>query len=223
MVKQDILDRLCHILELQGLAEPPPASDTSGSLMRVANFRRKSAILYGLGDIGKSQIALEYAHRFSHCYSSIFWIDVDDSTRKAKSAYEIVEQLVNHYATKRPSSPGFEEIAKILGIPGKLDSSGRLVQDASEIAIKAVHTWLSARGNRGWLLLIDNYDKVEEGGLDNLIPTCDWGSIVVTTRLPDLQRFGECIVVEEIGEAAGLQLLLKSSGKTLANVDKSGK
>ncbi|KAL7272680.1 hypothetical protein RUND412_004505 [Rhizina undulata] len=222
------LDHVTERFQLQGSAEvaAEPPTDTSDPLMRVAaptNSRRKSAILHGMGGVGKSQIALEYAHRFSHCYSSIFWIDVDGSSRKAKSVYAIVAQLVNHYATKWPSSStGFEEIAKTLGIPGELDPSGKISQDAIDVAIKAVHAWLSAQENRGWLLLIDNYDKAEEGELDNLIPTCDWGSIVVTTRLPDLQRFGKCVMVEGFGAEAGLRLLLESSGKAQQNVAKSG-
>ncbi|KAL7276144.1 hypothetical protein RUND412_000877 [Rhizina undulata] len=210
--RKDMLEKLCHILEPQ--VEPVADMQT--------NFRRKTAILHGLGGIGKSQIALEYAHCFSHCYSSIFWIDVDDSSRTAKSAYEIVEQLVDHYATKRPSSPGFEEILKILGIPRKIDPSGKIDQTGSAyIAIKAVNRWLSAEGNRRWLLLIDNHDKVEDGELDKFIPTCDWGSIVVTTRLPDLQRFGVCGAVEEIGAEAGLELLFKSSGMIQGKLEKS--
>ncbi|KAL7267323.1 hypothetical protein RUND412_010094 [Rhizina undulata] len=209
-----MLDSLCHILEPQ--VEPLAAVQT--------NLRRKAVILHELGGIGKSQIALEYAHRFSHCYSSIFWIDVDDPSGTAKSAYEIVEQLVDLHAAKRPSSPGFEEIAKILGIciPGKIDPLGKIDQTGSaDIAIKAVNRWLSAKGNRGRLLFIDNHDKVEDGKLDKFIPTCDWGSIVVTTRFPDLQRLGVCVAVEEIGAEAGLELLFKSSGMIQGKLEKS--
>ncbi|KAL7270250.1 hypothetical protein RUND412_007045 [Rhizina undulata] len=45
--------------------------------------------------------------------------------------------------------------------------------------------------------------------------------MLVTTRLPNLNKFGECIAVEGIGAEAGLQLLSKSSGKIRRDLDDS--
>ncbi|KAL7272586.1 hypothetical protein RUND412_004596 [Rhizina undulata] len=174
---------------------------------------RETVILHGMGGIGKSQIALEYAQRFGPCYTSIFWIDADDSSRTTDSACKVVEQLVAHYAHKWRSAPDYQEIANILGIPGKIDSSGRITQDAMELAMEMVHAWLAADGNRGWLLLIDNKDKVKAGDFDTILPTCNWGSVIITSRLSNLHRYGECIAVEGIGAQAGLELLLRISGK----------
>ncbi|KAL7265806.1 hypothetical protein RUND412_011667, partial [Rhizina undulata] len=128
-------------------------------------------------------------------------------------ACKIVEQLAAHYASKSRSEPDYQAISNFLGIPGKLDSSGKIIQTATEQAIEAVHTWLAAENNRGWLLLVDNHDRARAEELEKLIPMCDWGSVLVTTRLANLDRFGELVEVEEIGAEAGLELLLKSSGK----------
>ncbi|KAL7272771.1 hypothetical protein RUND412_004405 [Rhizina undulata] len=218
--RDDILERLCQILEPRDLVEP--LTNTTRTDVHL-NSSRKTAILHGIGSIGKSQIALRFADRFSHCYSSIFWIDANDSSRTTESATMVVEQLVDHYKTKWRSCPNYQEIANTLGIPEHLDSSGKINQSISLPAaiIKAVHTWLCVTENRGWLLLVDNHDQVALGELDKLLPPCNWGSVVVTTRLANLHRFGECVEMEEIGVEAGLDLLLKSSRKYRQNLDDS--
>ncbi|KAL7267466.1 hypothetical protein RUND412_009950 [Rhizina undulata] len=127
-----------------------------------------------------------------------------------ESACKIVEQLVSHYKRKWRPSPDFQEILNILDLP--INPSGRLSNNAADLALTVVHTWLSAGENQGWLLLVDNNDKDNESELDRLIPTCNWGSVIITTRLPNLQRFGECVEVKEIGAEEGIELLLKSSG-----------
>ncbi|KAL7268241.1 hypothetical protein RUND412_009146 [Rhizina undulata] len=176
--RKDVFDRLCQILELDNQVD---TSHIGADAQHDLN--RKTVVLHGLGGMGKSQIALEYAHRFSRFYTAIFWIDADDISRAADSMRKILEQLVAHYKTKWRSSPDLEEIANILGIAGSIDSSGRLDKAATDTAIETIHNWLAASGNHGWLLLVDNYDNADEDRLEDLIPTCDWGSVIITTRL----------------------------------------
>ncbi|KAL7267382.1 hypothetical protein RUND412_010037, partial [Rhizina undulata] len=203
--RQNTLEKLCKILEPLDLAQRRPNA--------FGTSERKTVVLHGMGGVGKSQIALEYAHRFRHCYTSILWIDANDLSRTSESACKIVEQLVAHYVSKSRSAPDYQAISNTLGIPGKIDSSGKINQTATEQAIAAVHTWLAAEKNRGWLLLVDNHERAQAEEFEKFIPTCDWGSVLVTTRLANLDRFGELVEVEEIGAEAGLELLLKSSGK----------
>ncbi|KAL7265846.1 hypothetical protein RUND412_011627, partial [Rhizina undulata] len=204
-----ILEQLHHVLH---------PSNAPGNISG-----RKTAILYGMGGVGKSQIALEYAQRdrFSHGYTSIFWIDADNSSRTNESAVVVMEQLVAHYAKKWHSSPDFAEIANSLGIPGKIDDSGRLTQGATETALEAFHGWLRKQENRDWLLLIDNKDKVEVGDLDKLLPTCNWGSVIITSRLSNLRRYGKCIEIVGLEGETGLELILKSSGISQQSLDES--
>ncbi|KAL7272383.1 hypothetical protein RUND412_004820 [Rhizina undulata] len=148
-------------------------------------------------------------------------IDAYDSDRIKETTFNILEQLVEHYTAKQQSPPDFQRISDKLGIPEKIDPSGTIDPIAAEGAIKTVHKWLSTSGNQGRLLLVDNYENADLSVLVKLIPSCDWGSVIVTTRFPNLRRFGECVEVEEIGSEEGLTLLLKSAGKLKQNLDES--
>jgi tetratricopeptide (TPR) repeat protein len=84
--------------------------------------------LSGLGGVGKTQTAVEYAYRFSHEYEAVFWV-------KAETESDLVS--------------GFVEIARLLNLPLKN------AKDENE-TIEAVRRWLEQNGS--WLLLFDNAD-----------------------------------------------------------------
>ncbi len=84
----------------------------------------------GLGGIGKTQTAVEYAYRFSKEYQTVFW------------AYaESRETLVSSYVA----------LAGLLDLPE---------QDAQEhtITVQAVKRWLQTHS--AWLLILDNADEL---------------------------------------------------------------
>jgi tetratricopeptide (TPR) repeat protein len=92
-------------------------------------FSQPQAIC-GLGGVGKTQLALEYAYRFGQDYQSVFWT-------RAASRDSLVE--------------GFLKIASLLGLPERHEPD-------QHVAIAAVKTWLSQ--NTGWLLILDNADDL---------------------------------------------------------------
>ena len=83
----------------------------------------------GLGGIGKTQTAVEYAYRYRADYDAIFWVRAD---------------------TELELSSGFVEIAQLLNLPQK---------DApkQDDVVQAVKLWLSRNSN--WLLIFDNADQ----------------------------------------------------------------
>ena len=83
----------------------------------------------GLGGIGKTQIAVEYAYRYCDEYDYVLW-----------ARAESIETLNSSYI----------ELARLLDLPEK---------DAQklEITIQAVKRWLQRQ--RGWLLILDNADS----------------------------------------------------------------
>src|ERR1700710_2102828 len=90
---------------------------------------RKVVVLYGLGGVGKSSIALEYSFRHSRSYTAVFWVDATSRASFFQTARGIVEQLVAHYARKGISP---EEIASFLRLGGLLDSNGQIVAGEAE-------------------------------------------------------------------------------------------
>ena len=85
----------------------------------------------GLGGIGKTQTAVEYAYRYRQDYQAVFWA-------RAETNLEL--------------RAGFVEIARLLNLPQQ-DA-----QDPND-TIKAVKRWLEDQSD--WLLIFDNADHPE--------------------------------------------------------------
>ena len=97
---------------------------------RTAALTQPQAIS-GLGGIGKTQIALEYAYRYYDYYQAIFWVNA--STREVLNA-------------------DFASLATVLDLPEKHE------QDQDTV-IRAVKRWLA--NHTQWLLILDNVDTPE--------------------------------------------------------------
>jgi tetratricopeptide (TPR) repeat protein len=82
--------------------------------------------IYGMGGVGKTQTAVEYAYRYAAEYEVVWWIRADESTTL---------------------SVDYAALASALGLPER---------DASEPSaiVGAVRRWLGQNG--GWLLVFDN-------------------------------------------------------------------
>ncbi|MEO9030065.1 MAG: NB-ARC domain-containing protein, partial [Ktedonobacteraceae bacterium] len=86
--------------------------------------------LCGLGGIGKTQVALEYAYRYRHKYNAVFWIKAD---------------------TRNNLLADFLSLATLLQLPE------RAAKDHS-ITIAAIKQWM--RVNNAWLFILDNVDDL---------------------------------------------------------------
>ena len=84
----------------------------------------------GLGGIGKTQLALEYAYRYHQDYQAVLWVRA-----------ESIEALISSY----------------IALAGMLRLPEREVRE-QDITVQAVKTWLQT--HRDWLLILDNADEL---------------------------------------------------------------
>ena len=200
--REDLIDRIHEIFHPED-AGADVASYTSSSTAKLV-------ALHGLGGVGKTQIALEYAHRHERSYSAIIWVDARDRIVLESSGVQIVQRLVRHYITESPSNPDYIRLASELGIPGGIDTSGTIQQAVlnSESVWRVVKQWLERKGNVNWLLLVDNHDDVTVN-ISDYLPTSNWGKIIVTSRRPEIRSLGHSLSVTEMEKDVGLALLTK--------------
>ena len=142
--------------------------------------------LYGLGGIGKTQTALEYAHRHTGEYSHVFWITA---------------------ATADSLRADFLELARQLSLPEmkQLTHSEPDEQQQHQI-ITAVKRWLATHD--GWLLILDNADDLPQ--TQAFLPSNHKGSVLFTTRAQATGRMAvTTIEVEHMHLQDGMLLLLR--------------
>ncbi|KIW09440.1 uncharacterized protein PV09_00325 [Verruconis gallopava] len=158
------------------------------------------AALVGLGGVGKSQLAIEYAHRVRRRASKawIFWVHASHSARFEEDVYKMAERI-------------------------GLSQSG-----TSSEFFSRVRNWFSNEDVGDWLLILDNVDdemKVPShtGGQDislaSWLPQSDNGAILVTSRNMDIARDivgrpQDIILVDIMSKQEAMQLL----GAKLADV-----
>jgi hypothetical protein len=73
--------------------------------------------LYGLGGVGKTQVALEYAHRFQADYDLVWWVPSEDRERINSSFEELARELGIHVGDSIAEVVGAVREALRLGTP----------------------------------------------------------------------------------------------------------
>jgi hypothetical protein len=76
--------------------------------------------------------------------------------------------------------------------------------------------WLVRPGNSQWLLIFDNYDDPDLFDINRFCPNNGHGSVIITTRLPDLVTGHVLRVVSLQDPVDGLSVLKIRSGRVNA-------
>ncbi|KAL6712732.1 hypothetical protein ACLMJK_009670 [Lecanora helva] len=166
---------------------------------------RSCAVLYGLGGVGKTQVALEYIFRAREPTTAVFWVYAGDVSRFADS---------------------YKRVAAECQIPGR--------DDPDTDTLQLVRIWLETKYQFQWLMVIDNVDdrtilfEQAEGlvtgkALIEYIPQTGMGSIIYTTRSRDigidLAHGAEPISVPPLDPKEGLSMLDGSITKETTEAD----
>ena len=169
-------------------------------LLPITGPERKVVVLHGLGGMGKSQLAIEYAKQHRDDYTAVFWLNAktEDTLKRSfvAGARRLPEQYINQELLHGPQN-----------------------EVALDAIVSGMKKWLGIQGNYRWLLIYDNVDnpKIPDNKRANAydirscFPQAHQGSILVTTRWKTL-NIGHMMKVAKLSEVEeSISLLEKTS------------
>jgi AAA ATPase domain len=161
---------------------------------------RKTVVLYGLGGMGKTQLATTYATRYHDQYLAVIWLQGNDENTLHQSFANAAQRLHEEH-------PNSAAILRIVEEPG------------AEASAQAMVRWLARGSNTQWLLVFDNVDDPKlpanpHGAYDltRYIPAVDHGHVLVTTRRSELD-IGKCIHVRQLADVRESLDVIASTSK----------
>jgi hypothetical protein len=161
---------------------------------------RKTAVVHGLGGMGKTQLALAYAQRHKDEYSAVFWVNSKDVDTLKQGYAAAARRIYRDY----PSLVHLKAVAE-----------GSDLDEAAD----AVRRWLSSAGNDRWLVIYDNHDTPKLPGHDEpgtfdmrpFLPEADQGAVLITTRSSQVQ-LGRPVAVKKLRDIEhSLEILSQTS------------
>jgi hypothetical protein len=161
------------------------------------NQRQKIQVLRGLGGMGKTQLAVEFARRHHTRFSAVFWLDGRSEDLLKRSIAKCASRI----------SPGqISEKSRTYTAEGGFDM---------DAVVREVMNWLARPDNTHWLLIFDNVDQeYSSNGKDpdaydvrSYFPGADRGSILITTRLARLEQLGDSHHLGKVSLAQGKAIL----------------
>ncbi|KAK0611657.1 hypothetical protein B0T14DRAFT_488834 [Immersiella caudata] len=185
---------------------------------------RRTAVIHGLGGMGKTQVAVEYAQRHRNDYSAVLWFNARDQASLKQEFLRTAERILH-------------EFPSVVYIQDAVES-----RDLDE-AVRAVKRWLDISENDGWLLIYDNYDnpvlnkgdeKRKKNELDTagdgvlegydmrtFLPDAYHGAVLITTRSSRIQ-FGHRVPLKKLKHVEeSLAILCHTSGRQNLGKDPS--
>lgn len=190
---------------------------------------RRTAVVYGLGGMGKTQLTIAYIKRHRGDYSAVIWLNARDETSLKQSFQRVAQRILHEH-------------------PYVAYVKNAIANRDLDETIAAVKRWLDEPENNRWLVVYDNYDDVkfddgddveeciewvaEETGLNQgetnqpvaavskaydiraYLPETEHGSIIITTR-SSIVKLGQCIRLQKLKDVnESLAILESTSNRT---------
>lgn len=188
-------------------------------LQPTEKTHRTVFVIYGMGGMGKTQLAVQYARKHSVHYSAIIWVN-------GNSRGELHQSLLS-FVSRIPSEQLPNDVVRVLHTNSQELSDEESISDIKDQMIQeAMRTWLSQKGNVNWLMIMDNVDTEKDypdsaelafSRILDAFPYGDNGSIIITTRLVQLKTmFARGMKLAKMSDAdakAMLQQKLNVEGK----------
>lgn len=163
---------------------------------------RKSVLLRGIGGSGKTQLALRHIQQDLQRYSAVLWVNA---------------------STREHAGLSFTEAAGIISSSWPPDLPTVYRRDEADDVLKVTARLRSTR-YYNWLLVIDSADELDKDELSRYIPTCEHGSVLVTsTRSRACNGFkpNKPLEVQGLDLQSSSALLLEKAWR--ASIDDNGK
>ena len=169
-------------------------------------------ILYGLGGMGKTQLALKYAAENAETYSAVLWINASNERNAHLGFRDTAQRYVDAVMDERDPEVRQTELRKL--------HLGRLVNADGEVSLdeahlgeitKSVISFLERDDNDNWLLILDNVDDVQSFDITNFLPKSPTRKVILTSRLTATTRLGCAVEVDAIDEEDAVEILLNNS------------
>jgi tetratricopeptide (TPR) repeat protein len=132
---------------------------------------------YGYGGVGKTQLAIEYAHRRKGEFDLVWWIAAED-------AAEIRRSLV--------------QLATLIGVPQAGDTNSTIQRVLAALNRPEDHY-------RNWLVVLDNVGL--PATVEGLLPSPQKGRVLITTRESQWEEHGQAVRVDKFARSESIALL----------------
>ena len=186
--------------------------------------QRRVMVLHGLGGMGKTQLAIQYAYTHQKDYTSVWWVNASTTRALSQGFLEIAQQLLSYHTQKATAGlkPDSASIAVALGLPPDTVSQNGELNASEDITgiVKAIISWFAAEDNNRWLLIFDNYDDLRNVNIFDFFHPGSTGSILITSRSRDTCHIGNGLEVQEVAEGEALEILRKSAHKDKTSFQK---
>ena len=183
-------------------------------------------VIRGMGGVGKTQLAREYAYRYGSSFDSVWWIDAQSLQSTYTGFLQIAQRLADYYAgDPKLWAPSIADISRSLKVESPTDAFGEVLMNKKTpmLIVEAVKEWLCCNKNDNWLLILDNVDSLKSSNIAQFLPETRSGNIIITSRCKEAYRFGEDILLDVMGKDECISLLSKTSRRKSLSSDVSSK